>query len=122
MTMTMPMILFMLAASLGGLKYTGNHHNLFSVQEKKLSNGFKFLGLLAMYEAVFGTNTYGLVTKPEKLEKVLNHPLIKFVMLFFVSFGLTHDFEQSFFIVTSFLLVVQLVRTDKERKAHPWII
>lgn len=122
MTITIPMILFMLAASLGGLKYTGVHHNLFNAQEKKLASGFKFLGLLAMYEAVFGTNTYGLITKPEKLEKFLEHPLIKLMMLFFVSFGLTHQFEQSFFIVTSFLLVVQLVRTTKERKAHPWIL
>ena len=120
--MNTALILSLLALSLGGLKYTGTHHSLFSVQEKKLSDGFKFLGLLAMYEAVFGTNTFGLITKPKKLEKFLDHPLSKFVLLFFVSFGLTHQFEQSLFIVTSFLLVIQLIRTDEERKKHPLIL
>ena len=116
------LISMLLLSSLGGLVYTGTHHNMFNAQEKKLSSGFKFLGLLAMYEAIFGTNTYGLVTKPEKLEKFLDHPLVKFMMLFFVSFGLTHQFEQSFFIVTTLLLFVQLIRTDQEKKKHPWII
>lgn len=96
--------------------------DLFKNQEQKLSAGFKFLGLFAMYEAIFGTNINGLMDKPKKLENFLKHPIIKLITLFFISFGVTQQIEKSLFITPIFLLIIHLLRSDEERKKHPYLI
>lgn len=96
--------------------------DLFKTQEKKLSAGFKFLGLFAMYEAVFGKNTNGLIAKPAKLDKFLKKSIVKFLTLYLISLGVTQQFEQSLFVTITFVIFIHLLRNKEERKKYPYLI
>jgi len=116
-------LILLIISSLTGLIYTrGMKFDLFKTQEKKLSAGFKLLGLFAMYEAVFGKNLNGLIDKPEKLDKFLKRSSVKFLTLFFISLGVTRQIEQSLLVTIIFILFVHLLRNKEERKKYPYLI
>jgi len=116
-------LILLIISSLTGLIYTrGMKFDLFKTQEKKLSAGFKLLGLFAMYEAVFGKNLNGLIDKPEKLDKFLKRSSVKFLTLFLISLGVTRQIEQSLIVTIIFVLFIHLLSNNEERKKYPCLI
>ena len=116
-------LILLIISSFTGLLFTRKmKFDLFKTQEKKLSAGFKFLGLFAMYEAVFGKNLDGLIDKPKKLDELLKKSSVKFITLFLISLGVTQQFEQSLFVTITFILFIHLLRNKEERKKYPYLI
>jgi hypothetical protein len=116
-------LLVMVLVSMTGLLMTTKMKvDLFDTQEKKLAAGFKFLGLYAMYETVFGKNVNGLIDKPKKLDEFLKLDWVKFLSLFLISLGITQEIEQSFFATITFVLFIHLLRDEEEKKKHPYLI
>lgn len=116
-------LILLIISSFTGLLFTREmKFDLFKTQEKKLSAGFKFLGLFAMYEAVFGKNLDGLIDKPKKLDEFLKKSSVKFITLFIISLGVTQQIEQSLFVTITFILFIHLLRNKEERKKYPYLI
>lgn len=77
-------------------------------------------GLIVLLQALFGGQ--GFTDTPKSVKKLFKNDWFKFLALYIIVFSGTQDIEESFFILVAFLTSMQLLRTNKERKEHPYLI
>ena len=76
-------------------------------------------GIVVLFQGLFG----GLGFKaPQKVIDFLERPAVSTFAMFLVAFSGTSDIELSFFIILTFLITMQFLRTPEERKEHPYLI
>tara|TARA_R110002074_G_scaffold134675_1_gene278854 strand:- start:1557 stop:1922 length:366 start_codon:yes stop_codon:yes gene_type:complete len=111
-----------LIASLSGAYITadkGGGFNLAPTFEGGLK-GPVWFGMIVLLQALFGGQ--GFTDTPESLANLFKKDWVKFLVLYLICFSGTQDLEESFFILISFLAFIQLCRTPKERKDHPYLV
>ena len=67
-------------------------------------------------------NDYSKPKTPKYLINMLSNPLSRYIGLVLITFTLTRDIELSFITTFSFLIMLQLLRTDEERYDYPYLI
>ena len=77
-------------------------------------------GLIVLLQALFGGQ--GFTDTPKAVTTFFKNDFFKFAALYIIVFSGTQDIEESFFILVAFLTTMQLLRTAKERKKHPYLI
>jgi hypothetical protein len=77
-------------------------------------------GIIVLIQALFGGQ--GFTDTPSAVTKLFKNDFFKFAALYIIVFSGTQDIEESFFILVAFLTTMQLLRTTKERKEHPYLI
>lgn len=70
--------------------------------------------LVVMYQGLFGHMS--LKNPPEKLQKLSDNFIFRFVTLFAIAFSVTRDVEISLLSVIMFMGIINLLRTPEERK------
>lgn len=77
-------------------------------------------GIIMLMHAMFGITPIG---EPPKITKPITSSVwFKLISLFIISFSATRDFEDAVLVVITFLGLIQLLRTQEERKKYPYII
>ena len=76
-------------------------------------------GTVVLIQGLFGSSGFDT---PDRLQKILDKPGVSIAALFLVTYSGTNDVELSFFVVLSFLLLMQLLRTKAEREEHPYLV
>lgn len=111
-------LLPLLVAALAGA-YKSFEPDYFGGLETQLKASVSF-GILVLVQGLFGGR--GLTDTPSRLNKILDNKFVKFLALFLITFSGTQDIEASVFIVVAFLCAMQLLRTEEERKKHPYLV
>lgn len=96
-----------------------NNFDYFSKTEN-IVNAPAIYGLVVLLQTVFGAP--GITDKPKIFDKIQESALAKFLVLFVLAFAVVRDLEDAVFVMLLFLAVIQLLRTKKEREAHPNIL
>tara|TARA_R110002074_G_scaffold122218_5_gene256879 strand:+ start:2445 stop:2822 length:378 start_codon:yes stop_codon:yes gene_type:complete len=97
----------------------GGGINLFKASETHMKGPVSF-GLIVLLQALFGGQ--GFTDTPEIMKKLFKHDLMKVVALYLIAFSGTQDIEESLFVIIGFLAFMQLIRTEEERKKHPYLV
>ena len=98
--------------------HTGNRGTTFHIFENRLALPALF-GSIVLIQGLFGGAAF---ETPERIVTFLHQPIVQFIALFLIAYSGTNDVEVSALVVIVFLLLIQLLRTPKEREEHPYIL
>ena len=59
---------------------------------------------------------------PNYLKRIFSNSFSKYMGLVLITFTLTHDIELAFTTTVTFLLLLQMLRTEEEKEAYPYLI
>lgn len=81
----------------------------------------KFISsLILLNTAIFGPQQ--VLEKPKFIENLMKNKVFKAVSLMSIVFISVGDVENAIFALIGFLALVQLLRTEEERKKYPYIV
>lgn len=70
--------------------------------------------LLVIFQGCFGG--MGVIQTPTRLTNAINSPIARFIFLFCIAYTATTDIETAIVTVIIFLIFLQIIRTEEERK------
>lgn len=70
--------------------------------------------LLVIFQGCFGG--MGVIQTPARLTNAINSPIARFIFLFCIAYTATTDIETAIVTVIIFLIFLQIIRTEEERK------
>jgi len=68
------------------------------------------------------TRTSLLTEPPSRLKTIMKSPIMRVALLLVVSYISTGDVENAIFLAVLFLGLIQFIRTEDERKRHPYVL
>lgn len=89
-------------------------------QSENVVNGPMVYGIIILIHSIFGAS--GITEKPKALDQFSDNTFAKFFILLLLAFTAVRDFEDTIFLSLLFLAVTQLLRSNEERKRHPYIL
>ena len=96
----------------------GNKNTLFHKFENNMSIPI-MIGIIVLMQGLLGSHNFKV---PERMEKIVSHPFGRMLSMWLIIFSGTQDVELSTLILIMFLIILHFVRTDEERKNHPFFI
>ena len=87
---------------------------------KNTLNSNMIYGFIILFQSTFGISS--ITEKPEVIKNITNSTFIKFISLLVITFSAVRDIEDTIFATITFLSIIQLFRTEEERKRFPYII
>ena len=78
------------------------------------------IGLIFLIQSVYGAKS--VVETPQTVEHFFQYPAVRFLMLVLVAYTGNNRIGMAVLMVTSFLLIIQVIRTPEERERHPYIM
>ena len=88
----------------------------FTNMEKVVKKYAIVFTVIVMYQGLFGGMS--LSTKPKAIEMLKNNIFFKYFTLFCIAFTATKDIEISLISLCVFVILINVLRTDEERKKH----
>ena len=96
----------------------GNKGTLFHGIENSMRIPF-MIGVIVLLQGLLGSYKFDI---PDRMEKYIVHPISRIAFMWLILYSGTQDIELSTFILIAFLIVMHFVRTEEERKEHPYLI
>lgn len=96
----------------------GNKGTLFHGIENQMRVPF-IIGFIVLIQALLGSYKFKL---PSRVQKYVEHPIARTIFMWLILYSGTQDIELSTVLLSAFLVTMQLLRTEKERKEHPYLI
>ena len=96
----------------------GNKGTLFHGMENNMRIPF-MIGVIVLMQGLLGAYKFDI---PDRMEKYIVHPISRIAFMWLILYSGTQDIELSTFILIAFLITMHFIRTEEERKEHPYLI